>query len=258
MLVREIDEPVFRKTREWLATDDEAYFYLVLDELHLQRGSAGTEVAYLLRMLLSTLGLDDPANRHKLRILCSSASLPVEGSDREQSLDYLWGLFGGAGLPAGATREHWGNAIVTGCPAPIPTEQEVPGAPAVAEAISAMRLMQEKQAGSIPNSEQWEEIAKAMGVAPGGGANAQAREAARGRGYTCDEDRQHRAAPFRGVAAREQGGQPHPAIRLPLDLFGDERRNSAGLDLSNEDVLRQGGGHLAQYVFVGQVQAGRA
>jgi hypothetical protein len=176
MLVREIDEPIFRYTREWLASDDKAYFYLVLDELHLQRGSAGTEVAYLLRMLLSALGLDDPSNRHKLRILCSSASLPVEGSDREQSLDYLWGLFGDAGLPAGATREHWGSAIVTGCPAPIPAEQEIPGALAIAEAIGAMRRVQEEQPGSIPEPGQWEAIAKAMGVALGREVETQARQ----------------------------------------------------------------------------------
>jgi RHH-type proline utilization regulon transcriptional repressor/proline dehydrogenase/delta 1-pyrroline-5-carboxylate dehydrogenase len=31
---------------------------------------------------------------------------------------------------------------------------------------------------------------------------------------------------------------PHPRIPLPLDLFGDGRKNSAGLDLANEDVLR--------------------
>jgi RHH-type proline utilization regulon transcriptional repressor/proline dehydrogenase/delta 1-pyrroline-5-carboxylate dehydrogenase len=31
---------------------------------------------------------------------------------------------------------------------------------------------------------------------------------------------------------------PHPRIPLPLDLFGPERKNSAGLDLANEDVLR--------------------
>lgn len=47
-------------------------------------------------------------------------------------------------------------------------------------------------------------------------------------------------------AAREQGGQPHPAIRLPLELFGAERRNSAGLDLANEDVLRQVAATLAE------------
>jgi RHH-type proline utilization regulon transcriptional repressor/proline dehydrogenase/delta 1-pyrroline-5-carboxylate dehydrogenase len=32
---------------------------------------------------------------------------------------------------------------------------------------------------------------------------------------------------------------PHPRIPLPLDMFGAGRRNSAGLDLANEDVLRE-------------------
>jgi RHH-type proline utilization regulon transcriptional repressor/proline dehydrogenase/delta 1-pyrroline-5-carboxylate dehydrogenase len=33
---------------------------------------------------------------------------------------------------------------------------------------------------------------------------------------------------------------PHPRIPLPLNLYGAERKNSAGLDLANEDVLRAG------------------
>jgi len=33
------------------------------------------------------------------------------------------------------------------------------------------------------------------------------------------------------------GGLPHPGIPLPPDLYGGERRNSAGLDLSNENEL---------------------
>ena len=46
--------------------------------------------------------------------------------------------------------------------------------------------------------------------------------------------------------ARLQGGLPHPSIPLPLDMFGSERRNSAGLDLSNEDTLRTLATGLAQ------------
>ncbi|MES2150053.1 MAG: trifunctional transcriptional regulator/proline dehydrogenase/L-glutamate gamma-semialdehyde dehydrogenase [Pseudomonadota bacterium] len=46
-------------------------------------------------------------------------------------------------------------------------------------------------------------------------------------------------------AARAQGGLPHPAIALPHALFGAERENSAGLDLSNEDVLRKLGAAMA-------------
>ena len=41
------------------------------------------------------------------------------------------------------------------------------------------------------------------------------------------------------AAAREQGGLPHPGIALPLDMFGAERKNSAGFDLANENVLRE-------------------
>jgi RHH-type proline utilization regulon transcriptional repressor/proline dehydrogenase/delta 1-pyrroline-5-carboxylate dehydrogenase len=46
-------------------------------------------------------------------------------------------------------------------------------------------------------------------------------------------------------AAREQGGLPHPGIALPLDMFGD-RKNSAGFDLANENVLRDISAALAE------------
>ncbi|UWX03674.1 DEAD/DEAH box helicase [Pseudoxanthomonas sp. NC8] len=67
------DSQVFDATREWLASDrDNNVFQLVIDELHLYRGTAGTEVAYLIRLLLDRLGLspDSP----QLQILASSAS----------------------------------------------------------------------------------------------------------------------------------------------------------------------------------------
>jgi RHH-type transcriptional regulator, proline utilization regulon repressor / proline dehydrogenase / delta 1-pyrroline-5-carboxylate dehydrogenase len=38
--------------------------------------------------------------------------------------------------------------------------------------------------------------------------------------------------------SRKLGGEPHPNIPLPANLYGAERKNSAGLDLANEDVLR--------------------
>src|SRR5207249_1777710 len=72
MLMREADQNIFDKTKEWLTRED-SVFHLIVDELHLYRGTAGTEVAYLLRLLLNRLGLTP--NSHKLRILASSASL---------------------------------------------------------------------------------------------------------------------------------------------------------------------------------------
>jgi RHH-type transcriptional regulator, proline utilization regulon repressor / proline dehydrogenase / delta 1-pyrroline-5-carboxylate dehydrogenase len=40
------------------------------------------------------------------------------------------------------------------------------------------------------------------------------------------------------IVSKKLGGEPHPNIPLPTDLFGTERKNSIGLDLANEDVLR--------------------
>ena len=119
MLGREEEAPIFEQTRLWLEQDEDAYFFLVLDELHLIRGSSGTEVAMLLRILLHRLGLDQPHLRHKLRILGSSASLPVEGSERETSLDYLWNMFGPLGSYKSErsqpyTKDDWAKSIVTG------------------------------------------------------------------------------------------------------------------------------------------------
>lgn len=120
MLAREVDAPILERTREWLMTDEDAYFFLVLDELHLQRGSAGTEVSYLLNLLLDRLGLTHPEHRHKLRILASSASLPMEGDEREDSLQYLWDMFGRNGtfrrnsMHSGVGPELWAGSVIPG------------------------------------------------------------------------------------------------------------------------------------------------
>lgn len=126
MLSREVEESIFQHTREWLQRDDDAYFYLVFDELHLIRGSAGTEVSYLVKSLIQRLGLDDPAHRHKLRILASSASLPMDGENGVQSRRYLRDLFAPFGTSAasgeiGTTEESfWTECVVKGEP-DVPT-----------------------------------------------------------------------------------------------------------------------------------------
>ncbi|MES2741686.1 MAG: trifunctional transcriptional regulator/proline dehydrogenase/L-glutamate gamma-semialdehyde dehydrogenase [Pseudomonadota bacterium] len=47
--------------------------------------------------------------------------------------------------------------------------------------------------------------------------------------------------------ARQLGGAAHDGIALPSAMFGQERVNSAGLDLANEDVLCELGAALAQH-----------
>ncbi|MEB3327585.1 MAG: DEAD/DEAH box helicase, partial [Synechococcus sp.] len=120
MLSRSSEQRMLEQTRDWLASDSRNRFTLVIDELHLQRGSEGTEFMYLLRLLLVRLGLDMPERHHQLRLLASSASLPSEGDGAEQSLDYLRDAFADFGLPLGAEREQWKEAIVPGEVVPPP------------------------------------------------------------------------------------------------------------------------------------------
>lgn len=100
MLMREIDSPVFENTRQWLACEDldeekresekpNRVFHLIIDELHLYRGTQGTEIAYLIKLLLKRLGLNPDHNQ--LRILASSASLEA---GNERSLEYISDFFG--------------------------------------------------------------------------------------------------------------------------------------------------------------------
>lgn len=94
MLMRDEDDPIFAKTKRWLDEVEGAVFHLVLDELHLYRGTAGTEVAYLLRLLLMRLGLSptDP----RLRIMATSASLNASDSDSLAFLEDFFGVKWGA------------------------------------------------------------------------------------------------------------------------------------------------------------------
>jgi len=88
MLMRSLEMPVFEVTRQWLEADRSRLFHLVVDELHTYRGTPGTEVAYLIRVLLDRLGLSSDSDQ--LRIIASSASLSGDNS----GLDYLEEFFG--------------------------------------------------------------------------------------------------------------------------------------------------------------------
>ena len=88
MMMRRIENNIFAATRDWLAHNSENQFFLIVDELHAYRGTPGTEVAYILRLLYSRLGLtpDSP----QLRILTTTASL--DSNDRGRS--FLQEFFG--------------------------------------------------------------------------------------------------------------------------------------------------------------------
>jgi DEAD/DEAH box helicase domain-containing protein len=83
MMLREREEKLFRATKEWLGESEANCFTLVIDELHTHKGTAGTEVSLVVRMLLRRLGLtpDSP----QLRIIATTASLePAHGREYVQ------------------------------------------------------------------------------------------------------------------------------------------------------------------------------
>ena len=109
MLMRKAEKQIFENTRKWLAAEDlpeeqreeakkNRVFHIVVDELHLYRGTAGSEVACLLRMLYNAIGLtpvidDGKGNKTpnpQIRILASSASLGNE----DQTQTFMEEFFG--------------------------------------------------------------------------------------------------------------------------------------------------------------------
>lgn len=88
MMMRQREEAMFEQTRLWLEDNPDNRFTLVVDELHMYRGTAGSETALLLRNVVSRLGL---RNRpQQLRIIATSASL---GLDENSQLRFLEEFF---------------------------------------------------------------------------------------------------------------------------------------------------------------------
>lgn len=79
MLMRPLERPVFDQTREWLKSNPDENFLLVIDEAHLYRGAAGAEVALLIRRLRMRLNI--PTER--LQVICTSASFADPNYARE-------------------------------------------------------------------------------------------------------------------------------------------------------------------------------
>lgn len=86
MLLREDERPIFDQTRDFLAASPNNRFYLIVDELHPYRGTAGTEVALLLRRLRHRIGV----NPEQMRVIAASASL---GADEQRIDEYLEQFF---------------------------------------------------------------------------------------------------------------------------------------------------------------------
>jgi len=114
MLMRRAESQIFEDTRKWLAAEDlkdlpeeqrekakkDRVFHIIVDELHLYRGTAGSEVACLLRMLYNAIGLEpvvDDGHGNKIpnpqiKILASSASLGDE-TTTQKFMEEFFGIY---------------------------------------------------------------------------------------------------------------------------------------------------------------------
>lgn len=97
MLMRNIEANMFESTKRWIEEDISNVFHLIIDELHLFRGTAGTEIAYLMRMFLDAIGVrpvivkdGKKVPNPQLRVLASSASL----GDPDKTQEFLEQFFG--------------------------------------------------------------------------------------------------------------------------------------------------------------------
>ncbi len=74
MLMRPIEKSIWESTREWLESSDDNKLLFIIDEAHMYRGSAGGEVALLIRRVLHKLGI----GRNRVQFILTSASVPSD------------------------------------------------------------------------------------------------------------------------------------------------------------------------------------
>lgn len=145
------DADIFDATREWLAQDrTNNKFRLVIDEMHLYRGSGGTEVAYLLRQLIQRLGLEPDSPQ--LVVLGSTASFP----DAEQARKFVAQLVGvkreRIEIVSGAERtfeggEQFGIDAITSLAA-LANGEAMPTADTLVDGVPAIQFLQQR-AGTL-------------------------------------------------------------------------------------------------------------
>ena len=91
ILMRSQEENLIKSTKEWLEHEGNV-FTLIIDELHSYRGTAGTEVAYIIKVFLNRLGLvndDGTIKKEKVRFIASSASIAKNNESNKFISDFF-------------------------------------------------------------------------------------------------------------------------------------------------------------------------
>ena len=228
MLMREVEAPIFDATRAWLQSSPDHVFHLVVDELHAYRGTPGTEVSFIVRLLLARLGLtpDSP----QLRVTATTASL----DDGPAGRAFLTEFFG---------RDSRRFSFIGGTLAPLPgAPQAGVGGHADAFAAFARAVQPDPVQPPAPRpvtDGPLEVLADALGAAPDAGRPAAARlgTALSGVGLpaalraACTDDQgQVRATRADLLSARLFAGHSdgHEALRGALMALAAARREDGG------------------------------
>lgn len=82
MLMRERESTIWEDTKVWLNASDDNKLLFVIDEAHMYRGSAGGEVALLIKRVMHKLEI----NENKIRFILTSASMPHGTEEDKQSI----------------------------------------------------------------------------------------------------------------------------------------------------------------------------
>ncbi|HVI41685.1 MAG TPA: DEAD/DEAH box helicase, partial [Anaerovoracaceae bacterium] len=77
MLMRQREANIWDKTKEWLNQSTDNKLLIVLDEAHMYRGSAGGEIALLLKRLFYRLGI----SIDRVQFILTTASMPQDEQD---------------------------------------------------------------------------------------------------------------------------------------------------------------------------------
>lgn len=202
MLLRPQEAPIFEATRHWLHSTPGARFTLVMDELHMYRGTAGTEVAYLLRNLRHRLGLDEAPE--KFRVLAASASLEAGRDDK-----FLESFFA---LPKGRHKVIPGAVVL---PEDGPTD------------LTAHAGELSRAAERVPSPQEADELlrrsaagaALQRALAPGGKPQAIPMSRVASELFPGLEDEQARGKALRGLLRALQHGSDPALPKLRAHLF---------------------------------------
>ena len=81
--MRPLEEKIWSDTKSWLDSNSKNKLLFVIDEAHMYKGSAGGEVALLIRRLFYKLGIQ----RDRVQFILTTASMPDSSESDKQSIE---------------------------------------------------------------------------------------------------------------------------------------------------------------------------